>query len=59
MKAMAHILGVPDDYELVCFLLVGIAKTEAQRPDKNLLTNELGLTHSPPLKNNSYVFIKF
>ena len=29
---MAKILGVPDDYELVCFLPVGIAKNEPKGP---------------------------
>lgn len=31
---MAQILGVPDDYELVCFLPVGIAKTKSVLPKK-------------------------
>ena len=31
---MARILGVPDDYELVCVLPVGIAETEAKGPEK-------------------------
>ena len=31
---MAQILGVPDDYELVCFLPVGIAKTAPTPPRK-------------------------
>lgn len=31
---MAQILGVPDEYELVCFLPVGIAKTAAAAPRK-------------------------
>lgn len=31
---MAQILGVPDDYELVCFLPVGIAKSEPTLPRK-------------------------
>lgn len=31
---MAQILGVPDEYELVCFLPVGIAETEATAPKK-------------------------
>ena len=31
---MAKILGVPDDYELVCFLPVGIAKNEPKGPKK-------------------------
>lgn len=31
---MAQILGVPDEYELVCFLPVGIAKTEPTIPRK-------------------------
>ena len=31
---MAKILNVPDGYELVCFLPVGIAESEAARPKK-------------------------
>lgn len=31
---MAQILGVPDEYELVCFLPVGIAQDEITVPDK-------------------------
>ena len=31
---MARILNVPEDYELVCFLPVGIAKSEVQLPVK-------------------------
>ena len=31
---MAKILGVPDDYELVCFLPVGVAKTAPVPPKK-------------------------
>jgi len=31
---MAQILGVPDDYELVCFLPVGVAEGEAVPPKK-------------------------
>lgn len=31
---MAQILGVPDDYDLVCFLPVGIAENEATCPKK-------------------------
>lgn len=31
---MAKILGVPDDYELVCFLPIGIAETEPSLPLK-------------------------
>ena len=31
---MAQILGVPDDYELVCFLPVGIAEDEVKPPKK-------------------------
>ena len=31
---MAHILGVPDDYELVCFLPVGRAESVPQIPKK-------------------------
>ena len=31
---MAQVLGVPDDYELVCFLPVGVAKTVPVSPKK-------------------------
>ena len=31
---MAKILGVPDDYELICFLPVGIAESEPKEPPK-------------------------
>ena len=31
---MAHILGVPDGYELVCFLPVGVAEEEPKMPRK-------------------------
>ncbi len=31
---MAQVLGVPDDYELVCFLPVGIAENEVKAPAK-------------------------
>lgn len=31
---MARILNVPDDYELVCFLPVGVAETEPTAPQK-------------------------
>lgn len=33
-SVMAKILGVPDDYDLVCFLPVGIAEDEARMPVK-------------------------
>ncbi|MDR0325870.1 MAG: nitroreductase family protein [Oscillospiraceae bacterium] len=33
-RKMADILGVPDDYELVCFLPVGIAEQPVTSPDK-------------------------
>lgn len=39
---MAKILNVPDDYELVCFLPVGIAETEPDCPKKRLLKKEPG-----------------
>ena len=31
---MAKVLGVPDDYELVCFLPVGVAESEPNSPKK-------------------------
>ena len=33
-EQMARILGVPDDYELVCFLPVGVAEEEPAAPRK-------------------------
>ena len=33
-EKMARILGVPEDYELVCFLPVGVAEDEPAAPDK-------------------------
>ena len=33
-RQMARILGVPDEYELVCFLPIGIAESEAVLPKK-------------------------
>ncbi|MCL2035617.1 MAG: nitroreductase family protein [Oscillospiraceae bacterium] len=33
-RKMADILGVPGDYDLVCFLPVGIAEEPLSRPDK-------------------------
>ena len=40
---MAKILGVPDDYELVCFLPVGIAKSGPKGPKKKSLRSGRGL----------------
>ena len=31
---MAQVLGVPDDYEIVCYLPVGVAETEPVGPKK-------------------------
>lgn len=31
---MAEILNIPSDYDLVCFLLIGIAEDEAVTPKK-------------------------
>ena len=31
---MAQILNVPDNYELVCFLPIGIAESEPKQPKK-------------------------
>ena len=33
-RKMADLLGVPEDYELVCFLPVGIAETDPGEPRK-------------------------
>ena len=39
---MAQILGVPDEFELVCFLPVGIVETKTLIPEKNLSKNVHG-----------------
>ena len=31
---MAQILGVPDEYELICFLPIGVAAEEVRGPSK-------------------------
>ena len=36
---MARILGVPDEYELVCFLPVGIGESEPAEPKKKPFTD--------------------
>lgn len=33
-RKMADILGVPSDYDLICFLPIGIAETDAAQPKK-------------------------
>jgi len=42
-KKMADILGVPEDYKLAFFLLIGIAIQPLKYADKNLLPKEFGL----------------
>lgn len=44
---MAQILGVPDDYELVCFLPVGIAKSEPVPPRKKDFTERAWFNSFP------------
>lgn len=37
---MAKILNVPDEYELVCFLPIGISESEPVAPKKNTIRGE-------------------
>lgn len=45
---MAQILGVPDDYELVCFLPVGIAKSIPDLPKKKDFHERAWFNSFPP-----------
>jgi len=47
---MAQILGVPDDYELVCFLPVGIAKSEPIFPKKKEFNERAWFNSFPATK---------
>ncbi|MBR6451088.1 MAG: nitroreductase family protein [Lachnospiraceae bacterium] len=42
---MAKILGVPDRYELVCFLPVGVAEEEAKEPVKKAFSERAWFNH--------------
>ena len=42
---MAQILGVPDDYELVCFLPVGVAAEDVKEPPKKAFEERAWFNH--------------
>lgn len=50
---MAQILNVPDDYELVCFLPVGIPETEAAAPRKRAFEERAWFNTFPAEKTDS------
>ena len=47
---MAQILNVPDEYELVCFLPVGVAKSESKGPMKKAFEERAWFNSFPTLK---------
>jgi len=47
---MAQILNVPDNYELVCFLPVGVAKSESKGPVKKAFEERAWFNAFPTLK---------
>lgn len=47
---MAQILGVPDEYELVCFLPVGIAETQPVAPRKKPFEERTWFNRFPAVK---------
>ena len=47
---MAQILNVPDDFELVCFLPVGIAETESTLPQKRAFEERAWFNSFPNIK---------
>lgn len=47
---MAQILNVPDEYELVCFLPVGVAKIESKGPMKKAFEERAWFNSFPTLK---------
>lgn len=47
---MAQILNVPDEYELVCFLPVGVAKSESKGPIKKSFEERAWFNAFPTLK---------
>ena len=42
---MAQVLGVPDDYELVCFLPIGVAVEEVKGPVKKAFEERAWFNH--------------
>lgn len=50
---MAQILNVPDDYELVCFLPVGIAETEPALPEKRTFEERAWFNSFPDIQERS------
>ena len=50
-KKMAALLGVPDDYELVCFLPVGIAESEPGTPRKKAFDERAWFNSFPAGRN--------
>lgn len=49
---MAQILNVPDDYELVCFLPVGIAEAEPDLPKKRVFEERAWFNGFPEIKRD-------
>lgn len=47
---MAQVLNVPDDYELVCFLPIGIAETEPDCPKKKAFEERAWFNSFPDVK---------
>lgn len=47
---MAQVLNVPDDYELVCFLPIGIAETEPDMPKKKAFEERAWFNSFPDVK---------
>lgn len=47
---MAQILNVPDNYELICFLPVGVAKSESKGPMKKAFEERAWFNSFPTLK---------
>ena len=47
-RKMADLLGVPEDYELVCFLPVGVAESEPGTPRKKLFDERAWFNGFPP-----------
>ena len=47
-RKMADLLGVPDDYELVCFLPVGVAESEPGTPRKKSFDERAWFNGFPP-----------
>ena len=47
-RKMADLLGVPEDYELVCFLPVGVAESEPGTPRKKSFDERAWFNGFPP-----------